>query len=217
MLHRDLRLLLALFTTGCLASEPGDPMDQGAATTPAQPGGVVRTRVYLQGDGTSVIKTDHITDAEADAERAARAAQRDAPPEPGARPRIAGDGGCASSSLWIFDNVNNTRGDWPFNNEVCFFAGPSFSCADLTQIPRACISTGVGGVHCRFWATSLPNTHSQVASFWSGSDTGYFTGAVGPGFAVTQFGTYERENDAQHTNVAGHDIDGVAYAQYVCL
>jgi hypothetical protein len=211
--------VVMLLVAGCVAGSddrgPQSPEDGSAPSTPG-PGEIVRTRVYLQPDGQEpVVTTDRITAAEHDAELAARDALQAGSAPIGRTPRIATDPDCAGASLWVFDELNNRTGTFPFNHEICFFKNQVSGCLDLRNYARYCVLNPNGTqFSCANWGT---NGRSAVASFYSGVDEGYFTGLENPFYVYTPFGLYEREDDAQNFNSRGQDPSGVAFAQYVCF
>lgn len=221
ILHSIPARVIASFTaltfSACVADpqadDPSDASDPDAAT---HADGIVRTRVYLQPDGQApVVRTDHITQAQHVAELAARDDLQRAPADH-ARPRIAVDNGCASSSLWIFDGVDNHLGTFPFNHELCVFQQNVNGCLDLRTLRRYCILNPNGTVSsCPTWGS---NGHSAIGSFWSGETEGYFTGLENPFFVMTPFGVYDRQDNAAVVNTHPNtDASGVAFAQFVCF
>jgi hypothetical protein len=210
----------ALAFAACVAApeagDPSDASDEGAPVAASNPAGIVRTRVYLQPDGQApVVRTDHITQAQHAAELAARDDLQRAPADH-AHPRIAVDNGCAASSLWIFDGLDNHVGTFPFNHELCVFQQNVNGCLDLRALRRYCILNPNGTVSsCPTWGT---NGQSAIGSFWSGETEGYFTGLENPFFVMTPFGLYDRQDNASVVNTHPNtDASGVAFAQYVCF
>jgi hypothetical protein len=172
---------------------------------------VERTIVKMRPDGTEDVKIEHITVEQQRQELAARELRL----HPGTR--AAGgnvgvteealatvDSGCAGSSMWIFDNTNNTVGTLPFNHEICFYkSSAAFPvCTDLRQYVRQCVEFR-GHLTCGDWANDNGNF---IGSFWAGTDQGMFLdarGAVDEGFAPNF-----RENNAQ---------PNLASAVYLCF
>jgi hypothetical protein len=218
MKHFTISLPALLFAACVAAPDPAEPADLTAAGAPeatSNPDDIVRTRVYLQPDGQApVVHTDHITRAQHAAELASRDAAQHAPAGQ-ARPRIAADAGCAPSSLWIFDGLNNQIGAFPFDHELCVFRQQVSGCLDLRSYRRYCLLSPNGTVSsCQTWGTS---GQSAIGSFWSGESEGYFTGLENPFFVTTSFGIYDRQDDAATVNTHGQDPSGVAFAQFACF
>jgi hypothetical protein len=198
---------LVFLATGCVADD----------NDPAPPDEVVRTVVVLQPDGGAPsVTTDHITRAEHEAELAIHAALAK-----GERPLISYDGngtgpnpGCAGADMWIFDNTGNVAGAFPFNHEICFIRNGSNGCAQLQDYARLCTYYPSPPYwSCSNWATS---SGSWIQSFFSGVDTGFFTGQEDPAY-FTDFYTFDRQDYAATSNTHGFDPRGVSRGWSVCF
>jgi hypothetical protein len=175
---RAVRLLYMTAIAG-LAFACG-PDQEPRGTAPAgDPTAATRTIVTFAADGSPIVNTEPITALEHQRELAAREAFV-AGARAGTPPRTAFstvDPGCAASSLWIFDNPGNTLGTFPFNHELCVFdppPNPYGRGVNLPAIPRYCL-VGFGfKPSCVYWATRGIPSYNSIASYWAGSNEGFF-------------------------------------------
>ena len=138
---------VAVGAGGCVAPDESEP----TAT-------VYRTIVRFSPDGTVEPTFQTVTVAEQQAELAARAAAIAALRTGGetqALPTLKVDGGCAGSSLWLFDQANLG------GNELCLFKAPADDMAwlDLGTLCRTPTRL------CATWANA-------VRSLWAGTHPG---------------------------------------------
>lgn len=165
-------LALALLSSlaACTTAIDDPSEDVGVDDLPT----VSRTVVRLAPDGTQTVDEDFITPAEQRDEIAARDAQL--AQGRGAESAIAVDDGCGGSSLWIYDNVNQT------GNEVCFYgAGTAY----LSYYRRSVCA----GSTCYFG-----NWMNAVRSYYAGSSGGRF-GEVLTGITMVEpFTPWKRAN-----------------------
>lgn len=183
-------------------SQPSDP-------TP--PGMIGRTIVTLNPDGEPTVKTSFITPAQQREEVAARAQLATATQNGiGAHQQaLSQDTSCAGSSLWIFDNYNNTIGSsFPDDHEICFFRNGVSGCADLKNYRRYCI-----GSYCVVWGSDGTNP-GGMHSFWAGNDAGFFQAEgwdAGPnGWNPYTFSAWTRVDDTD-------SLQQAAYAGALCF
>jgi hypothetical protein len=198
-------LSACLLATAALAacSQAADPT----------PGLIGRTIVTLNAHGEATAKTDLITVDQQRAEMAAHAAATSATRNGigSHQQALSQDPSCAGSSLWIFDNYNNTIGTFPNNHEICFFRNGASGCADLTSYIRYC-STNLGHFSCSEWGVPQ-HFFGPIHSYYPGGDAGYFIGALNDG------GTFnDTQNFAPWVRVDDSDSQfAVETARYVCF
>ncbi len=200
MNHRMMAMGLVCMLGGCIDGAEPTP---AAADEPM----IERTIVRLLPDGSEQVTTARVTATQQRQEFADRA-QRTASaarPSDGTGEVQQGlasvDGGCAGSSMWIFDNTGNTLGTGLFGHEICFFkSSTAFPvCTDLRQYARQCL---VGGT-CQNWASDSGN---WIGSYWAGVDAGMYLDVNGG--AEEGFGPFFRQYNAQLT---------VPHAVYLCF
>jgi hypothetical protein len=150
-------------------NNPGDPEQ-------ANEGTVFRTIVWLQPDGTSEVKTVEISRAQRQAEVAARqemVQQRDSGSAIATTTQaLIVDPSCAGSSLWLFDDYNQTG-----SNELCFFRNPADPPGEADNLGyysvRYCYGYSVLSCHYFTW-------QGRVRSYWAGVSGGAFVDRAGP-------------------------------------
>lgn len=207
---------VSLAAVGC-TNVTNEPTAPGAADTPsatAESGVVHRTIVQLHSDGKAETREETLPIAQAERERAAWDGRANGTVTTNATV----DGSCMGSSMWLFDHTGATSGGtYPNNNEICFFADAN-GCADLRSYNRYCtvLPKPGGGVtyRCYPWASGYT---SDVQSFYSGADAGYFTGSDGFNYGRAPFGAYERVADTSAAATAGDPWYFTRYAQYLCF
>src|SRR5262245_27338979 len=161
--HRILGVsLVALGISACAAGvgENDDDSVEGDVQVEASET-FTRTIVRLEGDGREIVEVQVVTRAEQLMAQEQRARMLESERE-GFDPAtaIVKDSGCASSSMWIFDQPNL------HGNEICF--------------------TGAGDAnlynYCRISQEIVPGTYvctdrwnNDVRSYWAGSDGGLFS------------------------------------------
>jgi hypothetical protein len=182
---------LSLAVAACGGVEPG----LGNPGDPAQDkeGTVHRTIVWLQSDGTAEVKTVEISRAQQQAEVAQRqemAQQQDSGSAIGtARQAVAEDPNCLGSSLWVFDDYNQTG-----QNELCLYWTSAGSLAWLSDYRVR---------YCDAYSCYFFTWEGRVRSYWAGVDGGAFFRHV----------AWDSENFQpwQRTDYAGPIVqDGVA-------
>ena len=184
---------LSLTVAACGGVEPrlDNPGDPGQD----KEGIVHRTIVWLKSDGSSEVKTVHITRAQQQAEVAQReemAQRRESGSAIGTATQAVGvDPNCAASSLWLFDDYNQTG--W---NELCLFKQPTSPVAYLRDYTVTyCWPTPAGyglftiSCHSFTW-------EGRVRSFYAGVDGGaFFYAPDGHAFAQS-FQAWQRTDHA---------------------
>jgi hypothetical protein len=142
-------------TAGCGAADTpaGDPPET-TATASAADGSIDRTIVTLKPDGTATVQHVFVTQAQSDAEKAARSGNA----AKGAfTADIAVDYSCAPTDLWLFSGANATGA------ELCLKGSGQLSlatvCQDYIFPPGYCYQD---------WTWS-------VGSYWPGNENGYIT------------------------------------------
>ena len=157
---------LSLTVAACGGVEPG----LGNPGDPAQDkeGTVHRTIVWLQSDGTAEVKTVEISRAQQQAEVAQRqemVQQRDSDSAIGTATQAVGvDPYCFGSSLWLFDDYNQTG--W---NELCLFrtSYPSYF-SDIANLRNYNLR------YCDAYRCYFFSWAGRVRSYWAGADSGDF-------------------------------------------
>jgi hypothetical protein len=168
-----------------------------------EPGMIERTVVVLHADGSQNVTTESITVEEQRAEVEARAQLMSATASGlGSREQaITNDPSCAASSLWIFDNRNNTGGSWPDDHEICFYAGGVTVAVDLTQYTRYCQPLFPTGWSCNQWGVYPGQGSGPILSYWAGSDSGKF---VADGELISPFQPWQWLDDPSSDYVVSH-------------
>jgi hypothetical protein len=169
--------------TGCTSS--------GSATTAAPDEVVDDVVVQLDGDRPPVVRVFPISMRERDAQLAARM-QHVGNGEFGAlQQAITVDGGCSSTSLWIYTGYDFT------GLRLCFSGAGTAQLRDYStfvdQVPHTDSGTYMAGVR----------------SYWAGSETGGFWGpseAPGSLFCGTGFGAYQAVRDPDACVKAGRQV-----------
>jgi hypothetical protein len=126
---------------------------------------------------------------------------------------ISQDTSCAGSSMWIFDNYNNTQGTFPNNHEICFFrTGSTTGCIDFKNYNRYCQSM-LGHMSCTSWGSN--GTYpSGVHSFWAGNSGGYFMNeGWDAGIGTDQAYVFSAWQRVDNTD----SLEQVAYAGALCM
>jgi len=186
----------SLMVAACGGVEPGlgKPGDPGQD----KEGTVSRTIVWLQSDGTAEVKTEEISRAQQQAEVAARQAmvqQKDSGSAIGtATQAVTVDPSCAPSSLWLFDDYNQTGA-----NELCFFYGDGGIAYLSDYSTRYCNPTS-----CFFG-----NWRNSIRSYWAGLSGGMLWELEGDIFTHDPFVPWERNDYAD-------DLRQHSYAVSLC-
>ena len=194
MNHRRIAIGLVCVLGGCLDGAEPAP---AAADEPM----IERTIVRLLPDGSEQVTTAQVSATQQRqelADRAQRLAGATRVPDGTGEVQqglASVDGGCATSSMWIFDNTGNAVGTWPLNHEICFYkSSTGFPiCTDLRQYTRQCFFFG-GSITCQNWAN---DTSDWIGSYWAGRDTGMYLDQYGG--AVEGFDPYFRNDNTQLT------------------
>jgi hypothetical protein len=156
----------------------------GAESGRAAEGTVSRTIVQFRPDGSSEVKIDKISQAQQQAEVAARrqlVQQKSARSATGtATQAISADPDCVGADLWLFDDFNQTG-----SNEICFFGGGSATLADY-------MTAYCYGDMCFYETWTY-----HVRSYWAGVSPGSLWGYAG------EFNGYEYFNAWQRVDTAG--------------
>ncbi len=152
------RLAYSLLTIAALGCGGGLPLQSTSDDTAP----VHRTVVHLNADGSSTASVETITRAEQQAEIEARRAAHERRQDSGIATRqdaISVDGGCAYSSMWMFDQINY------HGSEICFYGEGIATLANYERAYFDGIELVLGG-----------NWQAATRSYYAGNEQGAFHG-----------------------------------------
>jgi hypothetical protein len=177
-------LAASTLVAACSSGADSGPAAGGAGEASSDDA-VFRTAVRVHADGTRTVTTSFVTRAQAEADAAARAHEREAlvsgahlvtadytaPPDPS----------CVGADIWLYDG-DGTGGVCPppHRNEICFAFdanatnGARDATYDFASYARCMLSICIPGAGCG--CTSWGNWKDSVGAYWPGVSAGFIEG-----------------------------------------